>query len=48
MVRRWEYGNGTAKITLQVPNQEEMDLLYAKAISLGINFILFMMLEELK
>ncbi|KAK6872633.1 Peptidyl-tRNA hydrolase 2 [Candida tropicalis] len=37
MVRRWEYGNGTAKITLQVPNQEEMDLLYAKAISLGIN-----------
>ena len=37
MVRRWEYGNGTAKITLQVPNQEEMDMLYAKAISLGIN-----------
>ncbi|EMG49012.1 hypothetical protein G210_0311, partial [Candida maltosa Xu316] len=37
MVRRWEYGNGQAKITLQVPNQEEMDMLYAKAISLGIN-----------
>ncbi|KAI5966818.1 uncharacterized protein KGF55_000227 [Candida pseudojiufengensis] len=37
MVKRWEYGNGQAKITLQVPNQEEMDLLYAKAISLGIN-----------
>ncbi|RCK62960.1 Peptidyl-tRNA hydrolase 2 [Candida viswanathii] len=34
---RWEYGNGTAKITLLVPNQEEMDLLYARAISLGIN-----------
>ncbi|CCG20679.1 Pth2 protein [Candida orthopsilosis Co 90-125] len=37
MVRRWEYGNGQAKITLQVPNQEEMDMLYAQAISLGIN-----------
>ncbi|CAK9683769.1 Peptidyl-tRNA hydrolase 2 [Candida parapsilosis] len=37
MMRRWEYGNGQAKITLQVPNQEEMDLLYAQAISLGIN-----------
>ncbi|KAI5950953.1 hypothetical protein KGF54_004027 [Candida jiufengensis] len=37
MVKRWEYGNGQAKITLQVPNQEEMDLLFAKAISLGIN-----------
>ena len=37
MVNRWELGNGQAKITLQVPNQEEMDLLYAKAISLGIN-----------
>ncbi|CAK9436335.1 uncharacterized protein LODBEIA_P08930 [Lodderomyces beijingensis] len=37
MVRRWEYGNGQAKITLQVPNQEEMDLLFAKAMSLGIN-----------
>lgn len=37
MVSRWEYGNGQAKITLQVPNQEEMDLLYAQAISLGIN-----------
>lgn len=37
MVRRWEYGNGQAKITLQVPNQEGMDMLYAQAISLGIN-----------
>lgn len=37
MVQRWEYGNGQAKITLQVPNQEEMDLLFAQAISLGIN-----------
>ena len=37
LVNRWELGNGQAKITLQVPNQEEMDLLYAKAISLGIN-----------
>ena len=37
MVRRWEYGNGQAKITLQVPNQEEMDMLYAQAISVGVN-----------
>ncbi|RLV91875.1 Peptidyl-tRNA hydrolase 2 [Spathaspora sp. JA1] len=37
MVSRWEYGNGQAKITLQVPNQDEMDMLYAQAISLGIN-----------
>lgn len=37
MVQRWEYGNGQAKITLQVPNQEEMDMLFAQAISLGIN-----------
>lgn len=37
MVERWEYGNGQAKITLQVPNQEEMDLLFAQAVSLGIN-----------
>lgn len=37
MVKRWEYGNGQAKITLQVPNQEEMDILYAQAISLGVN-----------
>ena len=37
LVNRWEIRNGQAKITLQVPNQEEMDLLYAKAISLGIN-----------
>ncbi|CAH2354898.1 peptidyl-tRNA hydrolase 2 [[Candida] railenensis] len=37
MVKRWEYGNGQAKITLQVPNQEEMDMLYAQAISLGVN-----------
>ncbi|CAI5755524.1 unnamed protein product [Candida verbasci] len=37
MVKRWEYLNGQAKITLQVPNEEEMDILFAKAISLGIN-----------
>lgn len=37
MVRRWEYGNGQAKITLQVPDEESMDLLFAQAISLGIN-----------
>ncbi|CUM65570.1 uncharacterized protein PRCAT00003216001 [Priceomyces carsonii] len=37
MARRWEEGNGQAKITLQVPNQEEMDTLFAQAISLGIN-----------
>ncbi|KAI5963911.1 hypothetical protein KGF57_001187 [Candida theae] len=37
MVRRWEYGNGQAKITLQVPNQDEMDVLYAQAFSLGVN-----------
>ncbi|KAG7194533.1 Gluconate transport-inducing protein [Scheffersomyces spartinae] len=37
MIKRWEYGNGQAKITLQVPNQEEMDTLFAQAMSLGIN-----------
>lgn len=37
MLQRWERGNGQAKITLQVPNQEDMDMLYAQAISLGVN-----------
>lgn len=37
MVNRWEYANGQAKITLQVPNQEEMDTLFAQAMSLGVN-----------
>ena len=37
MVERWKYGNGQAKITLQVPNQEDMDMLFAHAISLGVN-----------
>lgn len=37
MVARWEHGNGQAKITLQVPDQEGMDLLFAQAVSLGIN-----------
>lgn len=37
MLRRWEYGNGQAKITLQVPSQHEMDLLFATAMSLNIN-----------
>lgn len=37
MLERWEYGNGQAKITLQVPNQEDMDTLYAQAISMGVN-----------
>lgn len=37
MVRRWEYGNGQAKITLQVKDQEDMDVLFAQAISLGVN-----------
>ncbi|KAK6458894.1 peptidyl-tRNA hydrolase PTH2-domain-containing protein [Scheffersomyces xylosifermentans] len=37
MVNRWEYRNGQAKITLQVPNQEEMDSLFVHAMSLGIN-----------
>lgn len=37
MLRRWEYGNGQAKITLQVPSQEDMDLLFATAMSLGVN-----------
>ncbi|OBA24427.1 peptidyl-tRNA hydrolase [Metschnikowia bicuspidata var. bicuspidata NRRL YB-4993] len=37
MLHRWEYGNGQAKITLQVPNMEEMDVLFAQAISLGVN-----------
>lgn len=37
MAERWEYGNGQAKITLQVKNQEEMDTLFAQAISLDLN-----------
>lgn len=37
MVERWEHENGQAKITLQVPDQDEMDLLFAKAVSLGVN-----------
>lgn len=37
MLKRWEYGNGQAKITLQVPSQEEMDVLFATAMSLGVN-----------
>lgn len=37
MVKRWEWGNGQAKITLQVPNQEEMDILFAQAMSMGVN-----------
>ncbi|EGV65904.1 hypothetical protein CANTEDRAFT_102052 [Yamadazyma tenuis ATCC 10573] len=37
MLTRWEYGNGQAKITLQVPDQEGMDTLFAQAISLGVN-----------
>lgn len=37
MVERWEGENGQAKITLQVPNQEEMDMLFAQAMSLGVN-----------
>jgi len=36
MLKRWER-SGTAKITLQVPSKEDMDLLFAKAISLNIN-----------
>lgn len=38
MLRRWE-ALGQAKITLQVPDQENMDLLFAQAISLGINAV---------
>lgn len=37
MVSRWEHGNGQAKITLQVPDQDGMDLLFAQAMSLGVN-----------
>lgn len=36
MLQRWNYG-GTAKITLKCQDKEEMDLLFAKAISLGVN-----------
>lgn len=36
MVARWERG-GQAKITLQVPDEESMDLLLAQAMSLGVN-----------
>lgn len=37
MIQRWEILNGQAKITLQVPDAEEMDMLFAQAISLGVN-----------
>lgn len=37
LLRRWEHGNGQAKITLQVPDLEEMDMLFALAMSLGVN-----------
>lgn len=37
MLRRWEAGNGQAKITLQVPDQEAMDVLFAQAMLLGVN-----------
>lgn len=37
LLRRWEHGNGQAKITLQVPNQDDMDMLFATAMSLGVN-----------
>lgn len=37
LLQRWERGNGQAKITLQVPSQEEMDVLFAQALSLGVN-----------
>lgn len=36
MLKRWER-TGQAKITLQVKSKEDMDLLYARAISLNIN-----------
>lgn len=36
MVQRWER-YGQAKITLQVPDQESMDMLFAQAMSLGVN-----------
>ncbi|ANZ75572.1 BA75_02101T0 [Komagataella pastoris] len=36
LLKRWE-SLGQAKITLKCPNQDEMDLLYAKAISLNVN-----------
>ncbi|KAF3986395.1 hypothetical protein FT663_04538 [Candidozyma haemuli var. vulneris] len=37
LLQRWERGNGQAKITLQVPNQEDMDVMFAQALSLGVN-----------
>lgn len=37
LLERWERKNGQAKVTLQVPNQEEMDVLFATAMSLGVN-----------
>lgn len=36
MVQRWEY-NGQAKITLQCPDQEAMDILLAQAVLVGVN-----------
>ena len=36
MTQRWLY-NGQAKITLKCPNKETMDLLFATAMSLGVN-----------
>lgn len=37
MVHRWKYQSGQAKITLQVPDQESMDIMFAQAMSMGIN-----------
>lgn len=37
MLKRWEYGNGQAKITLQTPDQESMDILFAQALLLNVN-----------
>jgi len=36
MLRRW-YAGGQAKIALKCPHEEDMDLLFAKALSLNIN-----------
>ncbi|SSD61187.1 related to Peptidyl-tRNA hydrolase 2 [Saccharomycodes ludwigii] len=36
LVNRWLHG-GQAKITLKCPNKEDMDLMFAQAISMGVN-----------
>lgn len=37
MIKRWNQHLGQAKVILQVPDQEAMDIMFAQAMSMGIN-----------